>query len=162
MYTHPHPQQQLVLAKPVEAHRSAFVNLALPLFTFSEPQPPASQTAVVKGALYVLLVGWLVGWLVGRSVDRSLPSSHLLSIIVLIHGRGGVEVVGVGPHRHRGGPDAARVPQVHGCASVVGWADDRMCCLHPGISIDLDEQERGASITDPPHRPFSHPQTSTL
>ena len=33
----------------MEAHKSAFINLALPLFTFSEPQPPASQKAVVKG-----------------------------------------------------------------------------------------------------------------
>ncbi|GAB5034262.1 ubiquitin-activating enzyme e1 1 [Nannochloropsis oceanica] len=40
---------KLVLKKPIEAHKSAFINLALPLFTFSEPQPPASQKAVVKG-----------------------------------------------------------------------------------------------------------------
>lgn len=40
---------QLVQKKPVEAHKSAFINLALPLFTFSEPQPPASQKAIVKG-----------------------------------------------------------------------------------------------------------------
>ena len=35
--------------KPVEAYMNVFANLALPLFTSMEPEPPKYHTTVVKG-----------------------------------------------------------------------------------------------------------------
>lgn len=40
---------KLLQKKAVTAYKSASVNLAIPLFTFSEPNPPAVQNPVVKG-----------------------------------------------------------------------------------------------------------------
>jgi len=40
---------KVVLNKPIEQLKNTFSNLALPLFTSAEPDPPKSTTAVVKG-----------------------------------------------------------------------------------------------------------------
>ena len=40
---------KLVLDKPIEQLRNTFSNLALPLFTSAEPDPPKRTTAVVQG-----------------------------------------------------------------------------------------------------------------
>jgi len=39
---------KLAQSKPVSAHRNTYVNLALPLFTFSDPFPPATTTVTLK------------------------------------------------------------------------------------------------------------------
>jgi hypothetical protein len=40
---------KILLDKPVEQLRNTFSNLALPLFTSAEPDPPKATTCVVKG-----------------------------------------------------------------------------------------------------------------
>lgn len=40
---------KLLLDKPIEQLRNTFSNLALPLFTSAEPDPPKRTTAVVNG-----------------------------------------------------------------------------------------------------------------
>jgi ubiquitin-activating enzyme E1 len=40
---------KIVQKKPIESYRCAFANLALPLFSFSEPFAPAFKTSIVKG-----------------------------------------------------------------------------------------------------------------
>ena len=41
---------KLVQRKPIESYRSAFANLAVSLFSFTEPAAPAFKTSNVKGA----------------------------------------------------------------------------------------------------------------
>lgn len=40
---------KLLLDKPIEQLRNTFSNLALPLFTSAEPDPPKRTTALVNG-----------------------------------------------------------------------------------------------------------------
>jgi len=49
---------KLVLEKPMDVHRNAFVNLALPLFAFSEPVEPQKHVSNPKERKRAVPEGW--------------------------------------------------------------------------------------------------------
>mmetsp|Transcript_13958 Transcript_13958/g.17541 ORF Transcript_13958/g.17541 Transcript_13958/m.17541 type:complete len:1022 (+) Transcript_13958:91-3156(+) len=75
---------KLLQSKPIEAYKNGFVNLALPLFAFSEPQPPATTKGKLKGE------DW--NWSVWDKIDIAIGNVTLKEFMDYMQDELGLEV----------------------------------------------------------------------